>query len=211
MDLLQETLRYLRADEQDEDTRRLAVKAVAWVQERARPLQCLREGKYTATPDGFSVFGEDFASRAAQRHFEGSVRMAFLAVTLGLAYEQESQRLARADMAMALAVDAAGSAMVEAVAENACAKLEKEAACRGLHTTPRFSAGYADWDLADQGRILALLQAQKKCGIVVTAGGMMVPQKSVTAAIGLTPNKRDCKKGCNSCLLTGCVYRRSGT
>ncbi len=56
---------------------------------------------------------------------------------------------------------------------------------KGYTITNRYSCGYGDFPLNSQGKIISLLNADKKLGIVVTSGGMMTPTKSVSAIIGI--------------------------
>ena len=60
----------------------------------------------------------------------------------------------------------------------------------GQYLTPAFSPGYGDWDLAAQRQVLDLLQAPKRIGLTLTAGGMLVPEKSITALVGLSDRRR---------------------
>ena len=48
-----------------------------------------------------------------------------------------------------------------------------------------------DWDLGAQPLVLDLLQAPKRLGLTLTAGGMLVPEKSVTALVGISDRKEE--------------------
>ena len=70
---------------------------------------------------------------------------------------------------------------------NLCQKnIEKEAAKDGLFVRPRYSPGYGDLSLDVQSSFLKALNAQKTIGLFLSEGGVMQPEKSVTALMGLS-------------------------
>jgi hypothetical protein len=78
--------------------------------------------------------------------------------------------------------------------------------------TWRFSPGYGDLPLALQGDFLRTLGAEKRLGVTLSAGGLCIPTKTVTAVIGLSgmPLPKG-KKGCAVCRLQAtCPYRAKG-
>ena len=88
-----------------------------------------------------------------------------------------------------------------------CATLEQDLA-PGEYLTPPFSPGYGDWDLGAQQAILDLLQAPKRLGLTLTAGGMLVPEKSVTALVGISDRKEEaCGQKCMRCTKADCPFR----
>lgn len=62
--------------------------------------------------------------------------------------------------------------------------IRKKASSEGYSTVIRFSPGYGDWTIFDQVKILKLLKANK-VGVKAIKSCIMVPEKSVTACIGL--------------------------
>ena len=88
-----------------------------------------------------------------------------------------------------------------------CATLEQDLA-PGEYLTPPYSPGYGDWDLGAQPLVLDLLQAPKRLGLTLTAGGMLVPEKSVTALVGISDRKEEaCGQKCMRCTKTDCPFR----
>ncbi|MFA5148856.1 MAG: hypothetical protein WC491_07010 [Candidatus Omnitrophota bacterium] len=81
-------------------------------------------------------------------------------------------------------LDAVGSEAVEALADRIDAIVTKNARAEGFSTVTRFSPGYGDWTVFDQGKLLKALKASK-IGVRATKSYIMVPEKSVTACIGL--------------------------
>ena len=73
--------------------------------------------------------------------------------------------------------------------DNLCADLAREFAPRRL--TSRFSPGYGDFPLSQQAELCAVLNVNRLLGITLTPGGLMVPQKSVTALIGVSEDPED--------------------
>ena len=69
--------------------------------------------------------------------------------------------------------------------------IEKEAAKDGLFVRPRYSPGYGDLSLDVQSSFLKALNAQKTIGLFLSEGGVMQPEKSVTALMGLSISEQD--------------------
>ena len=55
----------------------------------------------------------------------------------------------------------------------------------GLHTKPRFSPGYGDFSLEHQRDFMRILDLENSLGLTLTGSLLLVPEKSVTAVIGL--------------------------
>ena len=93
---------------------------------------------------------------------------------------------------------------------NLCQKnIEKEAAKDGLFVRPRYSPGYGDLSLDVQSSFLKALNAQKTIGLFLSEGGVMQPEKSVTALMGLSHIRTGCvTEGCEACSKKDCSFRR---
>ena len=138
----------------------------------------------------------------------GSV--ALLAATLGAEAERVIRRAAGRDMTEALILDAAGSAAIEAVCDNFCEDLAAAMAPRYL--TDRFSPGYGDMLLSDQFKLFRVLDVSRRIGVTLSDSALMIPQKSVTALIGVSDRPQEKRgRGCGSCgLFENCPYRKEG-
>ena len=140
----------------------------------------------------------------------GCEAVIFFAATLGAEAESLLRRAQLRNMADAVILDACGSAAVENVCDNLCADLAAAEAPRFL--TDRFSPGYGDLPFAQQPDFCRLLDVQRRIGVSVTDSGLMLPQKSVTALMGVSPvpaEKRS--RGCAYCeLFSNCSYRKDG-
>ena len=121
-------------------------------------------------------------SKALSTQLKGCDRAILFCATVGGALDRLLLRYGRQQPSRAVFLDAIGSAAVEAW----CDKLVADWGARGKTLRPRFSPGYGDFALSCQAELLSLLSAAQTTGISVTVGGMLVPQKSVTAIVGLT-------------------------
>lgn len=138
---------------------------------------------------------------------EGAV--AFCA-TLGAEAEALLRRAQVRDLAEAVVLDACASAAVEAVCDGLCTALARRFA--PLFLTDRFSPGYGDMPLDAQRALCRFLDTERRVGVTLTEGGLMLPQKSVTAVMGLSPGLRRHSRGCAGCgNLEHCEYRKGGT
>ena len=149
--------------------------------------------------------------RDISRHLDGAREAALMACTLGAESERELRKLASLSPTDELLYSAAGSALVEAAANAAEARIVADAAARGLRTNFRYSPGYGDLPLSIQPEFIKTLDATRRVGIVVNPGGLMVPTKSVTAVVGLFDGpapEADVRSSCASCQLKGCCELR---
>ncbi len=160
-------------------------------------------------PDG-TLAGTDYrpSGQDIRDHLCGCDQVVLMAATLGTEAEALIRRAQKRDMADAVILDAAGSAAIENVCDNLCADLAETLSPRRL--TDRFSPGYGDLPLSDQETIFRILELERRIGVSLTAGGLMIPQKSVTAFIGVAdepPEQR--RRGCESCAhFHDCAFRK---
>jgi hypothetical protein len=99
---------------------------------------------------------------------------------------------------------------MEHVCDNFCADLA--AASAPARLTARYSPGYGDFPLSEQRHIFALLDVTRRIGVSLTEGGLMLPQKSVTALIGLgAPEGARTATSCDTCPAQAhCMFRKEG-
>lgn len=98
---------------------------------------------------------------------------------------------------------AIGNRMVEKAEHLLETKLEEE--MRGIPHTQRFSPGYCQWPLSEQGKVLTLLN--NPCGIRLTDYYFMIPAKSVTGIIGFGEGVRTDVSECELCELRTVCYK----
>ncbi len=207
----QELLRYLGYHGGELPPELLAVidECEAAVMQAAQPRAVWRVFDLTAdgrfSGDAFAPQGEDIRTL-----LQPCRKAILMAATLGSEIESLVRRSQTRDMARAAILDAAASAAVENVCDNLCADLQ--AYFSPLFLTDRFSPGYGDFPLAQQAELCRVLDVSRRIGVYLSESGLMIPQKSVTALIGIAdrpPEPR--QRSCGTCRLAGsCAYRKEG-
>ena len=208
----QETLKYLgypggplpenvleQLETGEREILRCAVPRVTW-----RLFERGNDGELAGT--GFTPAGESI-----REFLKDCDQVILMAATLGMEVENLLRRAQARDMAMAVILDAAASAAIENVCDNLCAELAEAFAPRYL--TDRFSPGYGDLPISQQGELFRLLDISRRIGISLSESGLMVPQKSVTALIGVSDRLQTRRsRGCAACsMFDDCAYRKDGT
>ena len=165
----------------------------------------MAERRFPLAPDG-SLAGTSMTPKGNDvRAMLAPCREAvLLAATLGAESERLLLRMQAKDAAQALLLDAVLSAAIEAVLDAREEALRGELAAQGRYLTDRFSPGYGDMPLAQTREICEVLGAQRAIGLTVSAGGVMIPRKSVTAIMGVSraPVSRR-PSGCAACSMRG--------
>jgi len=153
----------------------------------ARPAACYAlRAVLSWTPDrveaegGFTV-----ASRKAAARLEGCAGIYLAAVTLGPDLDRRVAELSAAgDVTRAFLLNAWGAEAAEALMEALNRELARLEAAQRRSLTPRYSPGYGDWGLAAQRDLLGALETHR-IGITLTASCLMIPEKSVSAVMGV--------------------------
>ncbi len=188
----------------------------AELQRRAEALKAEAEPRavwklFPLLPD-FSLAGACFRleGESVRALLKDCDQVILMAATLGSSVERLIRRAQAVDMAGALILDACGSAAIENVCDNLCADLAAGFAPRYL--TDRFSPGYGDMPLSQQRELFAALDVTRRIGVTLTDSGLMLPQKSVTALIGVSDRPQTLRpRGCAVCgLHDTCAYRKDG-
>ena len=205
-----EALRYMgwQGGPVPEELGRSLDRCEALLRQTARPRTVWR--LFGLEPDG-TLTGTDFcpAGQDIRRHLSGCRQVILMAATLGAEAESLFRRVQAGDMALALVLDGCASAAVERVCDELCAELAARFA--PLELTDRFSPGYGDMPLSQQERLCRLLDVGRRIGVSLTTGGLMLPQKSVTALIGLSDRPRAGRGRCAGCKMAeDCQIRKAG-
>lgn len=186
MTLVSEALRYMDCKNADPLTLERAEVHLSWLSENAagayvtRELQCRVNAESGVT----RFLNEEIQSADLARYISGCNWLILFAATLGTAAATHYRAVSAVSVADALIFDACASAFIEHRCDAACAELAK----RHHGLTGRFSPGYGDFSLSFQPVLLNLLQAGKRIGLTVTDSYMLIPEKSVTAVIGIKQN-----------------------
>lgn len=202
-----EAVRYMGGRTGDEKAGMLADLAYLKLRNEVQARSVYRVLDCRTDANGVLLGGEYFKSAKLAAHIKGCTHAVLLAATLGPKVDIALRRMAVAN----IAEGAAGQAVCAALIESYCDETEEKISAEygGLHFKLRFSPGYADWSLADQPRLLAMLDAPKRIGLTVTAGGMLAPVKSVTAVIGITETCEKQQSSCETCENNAnCIYKK---
>lgn len=119
-------------------------------------------------------------SRDLAKNLFGCKEAFVFAVTLGHGVERFLSRMSRLSAADFFVYDAVSSAIAENVCDAAEDIIKKNLPCKA-----RFSPGYGDVPLSVQKDVLTVLGAEKLLGITLTDTNLMIPQKSITAVMGI--------------------------
>ncbi|MFT3951613.1 MAG: vitamin B12 dependent-methionine synthase activation domain-containing protein [Oscillospiraceae bacterium] len=150
---------------------------------------------------GLEAPGENLAKNLA-----GCGRAILFAATVGLETERRRRQAAVRSQAEGLVLDAVGTAAIEAFCDALCANWAAEFSPDKLR--PRFSPGYGDLPLAFQKTLLARLDAARLVGITLTDALLMMPQKSVSAIVGIGAAGCAARTAaCFDCEKSDCAFR----
>jgi hypothetical protein len=152
--------------------------------------------------------GRKIDSKLLMQQLAGASRLIVLLATIGEELEKRVTQIWDADMVYALALDGAGSASVEALANAACLYFDQQAAEAGLWASVPFSPGMLDWSVSDgQPQIFELL-GEEELLVNLTSSYIMVPQKSLTMVKGIGSNLDSSGRTCDFCTMRGtCKYQ----
>lgn len=208
-----EIYRYMGYGNQEPDGRvkEMTERCLKELQEAVSPRFFSRTFPLTLRPESvvdFTCF--QTRSEGLSRNLKGCEQVILFAATLGAGADLLIRRYSRLEMGRAVILQAAGAAMIEAYCDAENERLRKQFLEAGYFLRPRFSPGYGDFLLSAQRDMVRVLEAEKRVGITLTDGLIMVPSKSVTAVIGAGRKSAGCDaEGCVSCGKEDCPYRRT--
>jgi hypothetical protein len=155
---------------------------------------------------GLALPGQDM-----QKLLHDSASCLLMAATLGRAVDDLIRRTELKDMSKALMLDACASSAIENLCDQLQNALTHQLAEQRLFLTDRFSPGYGDLPITCQKPFCATLDCTRRIGLSVSASGLLLPRKSVTAIIGLA-DKPQAHRGrsCDTCNLAAtCPFRKN--
>jgi hypothetical protein len=124
-----------------------------------------------------------FVGDSVRRWFAGCRRVTLMVVTVGEVLDFAVEELEREAIGQAYHLDAVGSVLAESAADAVDADISRAIRRAGYEPTHRRSPGYADWPIEIQSYFLHWCDAAR-LGVRATADHVLVPSKSITAAIG---------------------------
>ncbi len=202
--------------------RELADWARQWYAEHGRPWFYARQAE-SFSIEGASVVFDDVAFnsprlRSMLREAEAQ-SVVLVAVGAGKEAEEESRRLweeEKPDEYFFLEIF--GSAVVEHLTTTTGARLCAWAEDHGMAVLPHYSPGYPEWDVAEQPRLLKLMQRTRGADfpsrVEVLESGMPRPKKTLLAVFGVTQHRERLRPltsliPCQSCSFGPCQFRRA--
>ncbi|HWQ50193.1 MAG TPA: hypothetical protein VN369_00195 [Terriglobales bacterium] len=206
-----EVLRYLGFGRRQPDTATAALleACLAEFETAARYRACSLETDISISGDVVRAGELELRSADLAKALAGCQSAILFAATVGPMADAARERAALQSPARAVALDAVGTAAVEAWCDRLCEGFKQGCEGRGLAVRPRFSPGYGDLALHVQRPLLALLDAPRKAGISLTGALLMTPRKSVSAIVGV--GEKGCtarKTGCAECSKVNCLFRQ---
>lgn len=129
----------------------------------------------------------------------GSREIVAIVCTIGPEVERDASRLFATDPALAVALDAVGSAALQRVSDEARRRVERSAATRSWHATAPVSPGGPGWPVAPGQRELFSLVAADRIGVALSPDAMMTPRKSVSFVLGIGPSDASIADPCTLC------------
>lgn len=206
-----EVIRYLGygKNKPDENIKALIRQCVDEVNTQAQPKSIYRRFELCTEGERLQFAGISVKSESLRRNLKGCREVIMFAATLGNAIDRLLARYLRLDIAKAAVFQAASAEAIESYCNECQRELKSQFLSEGLYLRPRFSPGYGDLSLDIQPDFLRVLNAQRTVGIVLSEGKVMIPEKSVTAIMGVSSTDERCAaEGCEVCENEDCAYRR---
>lgn len=151
------------------------------------------------------------ASRDLDQHLRHCREVFLTVVTLGAETDRLLRSWAAANMGKAAVGQACAAALMDQCCEEYLLELEGHLG-EGEYLRPAYSPGYGDFSLQWQERLLTLLDARRRLGVTLTNGGMLVPEKTVTAVVGISSVAGErCQSHCHSCPHGDCPFRKGAS
>ena len=192
------------------DTDAMIKKAIGALEKDCSPKYVSRAFPVTVESNEVRFADVVIKSRSLARNLAGCTQCVLFAATAGPFCDMLVKRASVTSSAYASCCQAAGAAAIEAYCDLINDKIKDEYEAKGLFARPRFSPGYGDLPLENQKDWFRLLDITRNTGIELTGSLLMVPTKSVTAIIGLSPDRLPCvRQGCESCTMSSaCTFSR---
>ena len=120
---------------------------------------------------GFKVKSKDLS-----KNLKGLSKGVIFCATIGVGADRLILRYTKTEPSLAVIYDAVASAMIEAFCDYISSTVKGR---------PRFSCGFGDFTLDNQKYFIKALDTERKIGVTLSDGNIMIPTKTVTAVIGI--------------------------
>ena len=146
-------------------------------------------------------------SASLAKNLSGCNEAILFCATIGMEIDRLIAKYGRISPSKAVLFQAIGAERIEALCGAFNDEITETYQKDGLYTKPRFSPGYGDYPLEAQKDIFRVLDCYRKIGVSLNESMLMSPSKSVTAIIGISKEKTECKNSCSLCGKTDCAFR----
>lgn len=197
---IKEILRYSGCREQKEDIEALINDCIK---------ECRAVFSYKVCYTEFDLTDDflDIESKTLAKNLQNCHKAVLFAGTVGIEIDRIISKYSKISPSKAVIFQAIGAERIEALCDLFCDEIKAEYEKKNEYTMPRFSPGYADFPLMAQREIFKILDCPRKIGMVLNESLVMSPTKSVTAIIGISKEKKECKNGCEACDNKNCALR----
>ncbi|MDP4132444.1 MAG: vitamin B12 dependent-methionine synthase activation domain-containing protein [Bacillota bacterium] len=140
-----------------------------------------------------------FKSSDIAFHLNGAAKCVLFAATLGSETEHMLIKYEKTNMTKAVIFDAACNALIESASDSFEEEIAAELAKSSLYINYRFSPGYGNFSIGNERNIIDLLSAEIRIGLTLNDSSLLIPQKSITAVIGVFNSPKSHEIGCRYC------------
>lgn len=180
-----EICRYLGAKEPDEELMKLIDECIKECEgvSKFSVLYTVSDLSINENEIGFDTFSVQ--SGGLSKNLEKCEKAVIFAATTGIGIDRLISKYSVVSPAKAVILQAIGAERIESLCDTFNEEMRLKYETEGYSLRPRFSPGYGDLPLETQKDIFALLDCQKKLGLILNSNLLMSPSKSVTAFIGI--------------------------
>lgn len=175
---LSEAMRYMGVKGDSPETLALATELLPEMRAAVSPKACYNVYPIVREEGSIAVGNLVTDSTALMKNLDGCDRAAVFAATLGVGSDRLVAKYLKLAPSKSVVFAGLGSAMIESFCDMVCGDI-------GKCIKPRFSPGYGDFDLTVQLKLAEMLECEKRIGLYFTKSLMMIPEKSVTAIVGI--------------------------
>jgi hypothetical protein len=178
------------------------------------PVRELRHERIYLDIPGAQLKDSYLSSALLASQLGGAEQVAIAVCTIGEAVETIAGELMNEDLLKGLALDAVGSAAVEALGNAVCAYLENQAVDDGLQATLPLSPGMIEWPVSEgQSQIFQALESEQRkfpdFQIQLSPSFVMLPRKSVSFVMGFGAQVNRQGRTCDFCAMKEtCRYQQ---
>ncbi len=142
------------------------------------------------------------------KNLSNCTEVILLVATLGSGVDALIRKYSILNPAKQLVLSACSNAIIEELIDEKERELSLEFKKKNKYFKQRYSPGYGDFGLEFQPNFIEFLNGYKTAGVSLTKSNMLVPQKSVTAVIGISDSENKKENKCQNCDNINCEFRK---